>query len=287
MALIDPRPAPGMGRLSVGINLASLALLIWGITTEAHLGFGGRHLVALVLLVFAVVGWLGWVVSRFRCVSRVGPAALAFMGLAGGALTAFAALAVTFLGVAALGATVAWTLDVAGWLAAAGPAAMLVSVPAAGHKLGIVLGGVAAALAGTVIGISRRQSQQHTAQAALVQISEARADAELARAELLAGRNHLARELHDVLAHTLSALSVQLEALDALISAGPATTPKVRDQLDSTKRLVRGGLDEARGAVQALREDAPPLEKQLARLVSERQAGLEVAGPPRQLAADV
>ena len=58
-------------------------------------------------------------------------------------------------------------------------------------------------------------------QSARVQVSEAQAEAERARAELLAGRNHLARELHDILAHTLSALSLQLEALNALIDAGP------------------------------------------------------------------
>lgn len=287
IALSDSGPLAGLGRLSVGISLAGLALLVWGITTEAQVGLGDRHLAALILLVVAVAGWLGWVVTRFRTASRVAAAALVAMGLAGGALTAFAPLAVTFVGVAALGAAIAWTLDVAVWLAAVGPLAMVVSVLAAGHQLGSVVGGLAAALAGTVMGVSRRQSQERTAQAALVAVSEARADAERARAELLAGRNHLARELHDVLAHTLSALSVQLEALDALVSAGSTTTPEVRHQLDSTKGLVRGGLDEARGAVQALREDAPPLEEQLARLAGERHAGLEVAGPPRPLAADV
>ena len=119
-----------------------------------------------------------------------------------------------------------------------------------------------------------------------MQVSEARADAERARAELLAGRNHLARELHDILAHTLSALSLQLEALDALIDVG-RPTPEVRAQPDSLRRLVREGLDEARGAVRALREDAPPLEEQLARLSGDRHASLSVVGVPRRLAPDV
>ena len=120
-----------------------------------------------------------------------------------------------------------------------------------------------------------------------MQVSEARADAERARAELLAGRNHLARELHDILAHTLSALSLQLEALDALIEVGPGPTPEVRAQLDGLRRLVREGLDDARGAVRALREDAPPLEEQLARLSGDRHASLSVEGVPRRLAPDV
>jgi len=96
----------------------------------------------------------------------------------------------------------------------------------------------------------------------------------------------MARELHDVLAHTLSALSLQLEALDALVSTGSSTVA-VREQLDSTKRLVREGMEEARGAVRALREDAPPLEEQLSRLAGDRQAGMHVSGPPRQLSPDV
>ena len=44
-----------------------------------------------------------------------------------------------------------------------------------------------------------------------------RAEVERERAELLSERNHLAREIHDVLAHTLAALSLQLEAFDTVV----------------------------------------------------------------------
>jgi signal transduction histidine kinase len=93
--------------------------------------------------------------------------------------------------------------------------------------------------------------------------------------------------LHDILAHTLSALSLQLQALDALMIAGPPVSAEVRDQLEQIKRLVKEGLDESRGAVQALREDALPLEDQLARLAEGRGAGLTVEGPPRPLRPEV
>jgi signal transduction histidine kinase len=199
----------------------------------------------------------------------------------------FAALAGVFVAVAALGATLGWNDERAWGLASLGPLATLITALAAGHRLTIVLGAVAAAVVGALAGIGRRQSQERAAQAALMEVTEARAEAERARAELLVGRNHLARELHDVLAHTLSALSLQLEALDALMGAGPPTTPEVRGQLDSIKRLVREGLDEARGAVRALREDAPPLELQLARLAGDRHAAIEVSGPPRPLPPDI
>jgi signal transduction histidine kinase len=268
----------------------AVALVAASVASEAHLGFGGRHLAALLLLLVALASWVTWVMIRVRPAPPawpVAPACLALMALTGGALMVVAPVGVVFVAVAALGAAIRWNIERAVWLAALGPLAALISALAAGHKLGIVLWAVAAAVVGTLGGIGRRQSQERAAQAALIEVSEAQAEAERARAELLAGRNHLARELHDVLAHTLSALSVQLEALDALISAGPPTTPEVRGQLDGIKRLVREGLDEARGAVRALREDAPPLEDQLAKLAGDRHAGMKVAGPPRPLPPDV
>ncbi|HUJ64412.1 MAG TPA: histidine kinase, partial [Acidimicrobiales bacterium] len=287
IAFTDSDQVPVSNRLVMALNLIGLSLLAWGVIAEAHPGRGDGRVATLILLGLAVAGWVGWSRMRFR------PAAgrpmfgwLALTALAGGGLAAFTPLAAVFVGVAALGATIAWPLRQAGWIVAAGPAAMLISVAGSGHNFGLVLVGLAAALTATILGASRRQALERTASAARMQVAEARAEAERARAELLDGRNHLARELHDVLAHTLSALSLQLEALDALVSTG-SSTAAVREQLDSTKRLVREGMEEARGAVRALREDAPPLEEQLNRLACDRQAQMLVSGPPRQLSPDV
>jgi signal transduction histidine kinase len=284
IALSEPGRSPSASQLV--ITLAALGLLVWGTASEVRPGLAGRHLAVLVLVVVAVGAWLVWLAIRDR--SRGAQAApLAVMGLAGGALAVFAPLGLTFVGVAALGASLAWPLQHALTVAATGPLAMLVSTSPAGQPYGRVLGAVAAALVGSVLGQSRRQSLERASQAAEVQITQARADAERARAELLAGRNHLARELHDILAHTLSALSLQLQALDAVVGPDPAIRAEVRDQLDQVKRLVREGLDEARGAVQALREDAPPLPDQLARLAGGRGASLSVSGAARPLPPDV
>ncbi len=68
-------------------------------------------------------------------------------------------------------------------------------------------------------------------------------------------RNRLARELHDTLAHTLSAVAVQLEAHDAQLDTDPEDA---RQTLKLAREMVRNGLAEARNAVQALR--ASPLE---------------------------
>lgn len=280
--------APGTHTpLGLAVNLASLALLVWGVTESAHLGLGGRHLVALIALVVAAGAWIVWVLTGFVNQTRPTRLALAAVGLAGGVLTAFAPLGLVFVGVAALGATMTWEPSEAVWIALAGPASMAVTLAAAGKSSAPLGAGAAVVVAGAAMGISRRQSLMATKRYAETRVAEARADAEAARAELLAGRNHMARELHDVLAHTLSALSLHLEALDSVIGRGGDPAPEVREQLDVAKRLVRTGLDEARGAVQALREDLPPLEDQLARLAGDGAAAFEMSGACRPLGPEV
>jgi signal transduction histidine kinase len=68
-------------------------------------------------------------------------------------------------------------------------------------------------------------------------------------------RNRLARELHDTLAHSLSAATVQLEAVRSLWQVDPARAQKLLDETDGT---IRRGLTESRRALQALR--ASPLQ---------------------------
>ncbi|MGB9640454.1 MAG: sensor histidine kinase, partial [Anaerolineales bacterium] len=69
-------------------------------------------------------------------------------------------------------------------------------------------------------------------------------------------RNRLSRELHDTLAHTLSALTVQLEALLTVWNPIP---DKPRQMLEQMLSTTRSGLDETRRALSALR--AAPLEE--------------------------
>jgi len=68
-------------------------------------------------------------------------------------------------------------------------------------------------------------------------------------------RNRLARELHDTLAHTLSAVAVQLEATNSLWDHDPA---EAQAMLRGALTATREGLGEARRAIHALR--ATPLE---------------------------
>ena len=68
-------------------------------------------------------------------------------------------------------------------------------------------------------------------------------------------RNRLARELHDTLAHSLSGIAVQLEAVKTLWEDDSA---RARSMLDQALTDARSGLGEARRAIQALRSS--PLE---------------------------
>lgn len=102
-------------------------------------------------------------------------------------------------------------------------------------------------------------------------------------------RNRLARELHDTLAHSVTAVTVQLEAVQALWSVNAASA---HDMLDSALQTAHNGSKEARRALSALR--ASPLEDaglsvaigNLARSGASRgQLRLELSTPAEEMTA--
>jgi signal transduction histidine kinase len=68
-------------------------------------------------------------------------------------------------------------------------------------------------------------------------------------------RNRMARELHDVLAHTMSGIAVELEGVRAMLRINPE---EAEELLGHSLRAVRAGLTETRRALQSLRSS--PLE---------------------------
>jgi signal transduction histidine kinase len=66
-------------------------------------------------------------------------------------------------------------------------------------------------------------------------------------------RNRLARELHDTLAHSLSALSVSLEAMKTEL---PASESELSRMLDRALDITRSGLNDTRRALKDIRADA-------------------------------
>jgi signal transduction histidine kinase len=106
------------------------------------------------------------------------------------------------------------------------------------------------------------------AEAALEQAR--RAHAAENQASALAERARIAREIHDVLAHSLAAVSVNLQAAEGLLGELPADSrgSEVVQAMECIERAVaftRDGMTETRRAIIALREGA--------------DAGDEAAGP--------
>ncbi|MBT2229521.1 sensor histidine kinase [Nonomuraea sp. NEAU-A123] len=91
-----------------------------------------------------------------------------------------------------------------------------------------------------------------------------------AREAVLAERARIAREIHDILAHSLSAQLVHLEGAKLLLRADK--TDEALDRVVRARDLAKSGLEEARRAVSALREDSPALPQALRTLAEDFQA---------------
>src|SRR4051795_12312426 len=106
----------------------------------------------------------------------------------------------------------------------------------------------------------------------------------------IAERSRVARDMHDVLAHSLSALALQLEGA-RLLARDRGSDPEVVASIERAHHLAAGGLAEARQAIAALRGDELPGPERLAALAdavgehSDATCTLDVTGEPRALAA--
>jgi signal transduction histidine kinase len=196
---------------------------------------------------------------------------------------------------------------------------------------GIVSGAAAEALIGWTAGFIGMWAFGLTRRAYLLRAVEAeqaleqarRAHAAETQAAALAERARIAREIHDVLAHALAAVSVNLQAAEGLLDAVPDKGPELAKVVECVERagaLTKEGMAEARRAILALRDDsggaaagymanaadrpagpaapdpaASPAERLTSRLralVDEHRAagdtavGFAVAGTPRPLGAE-
>ncbi|UBF26166.1 sensor histidine kinase [Kovacikia minuta CCNUW1] len=89
-------------------------------------------------------------------------------------------------------------------------------------------------------------------------------------------RNHIAREIHDSLGHTLTAQNIQLQTAAKLWQRDPN---KAHSFLQQAQPLAATAMQEDRRSVRALREDSeePPLEEAIAHLVKDFQQGTGIA----------
>jgi signal transduction histidine kinase len=112
-----------------------------------------------------------------------------------------------------------------------------------------------------------------------------------AKAAAAAERGRMSREMHDVLAHSLSALALQLETT-RLLARSRDVDAEVTQAIDRAHHLAVSGLDEARRAIATERGDELPGPERIGALVDAfaEQSGLPVAvevhGEPRALAPE-
>jgi len=114
--------------------------------------------------------------------------------------------------------------------------------------------------------VARLREEEARAKELLAELQATR-DAQV-EAATLNERTRIAREIHDVLAHTLAALAVQLESARVMLYQSNAD-PEAQATLERSHRLAKEGLEEVRRAVSALRGDQVPGPGRLRELVSE------------------
>lgn len=149
----------------------------------------------------------------------------------------------------------------------------------------LVLGMVAVFVLAATLGFSRRQSRLAAAGAQLLAAERLVAAHDRVRSAALEERARIARDIHDVLAHSLGGLVVQLDAIEALLEVGDVAGATSR--VAAGRRLAASGLREARSVVSTLAPLARPEDDLDSLLADHRDLGGTVSlvetGAPRAL----
>ena len=148
---------------------------------------------------------------------------------------------------------------------AAGVLATEVSGLAFSSSIGTLIGLPLVIASGAVVGRNRGAYRIQAEQAAALLAQREQLQAEQRRADLLDERTRIAREIHDVLAHSLGALSIQIQAARSVLT-DRSDIDRASELLAAAQRMAAEGLAETRRAVHALRAGTLPLEQELARV---------------------
>jgi signal transduction histidine kinase len=202
----------------------------------------------------------------------------------GQSLVAFAAVAAV-----AAGAETEWPQAIA--VTVAGILPLWIVGPFVGSTLGTLAGYPLLIAATLSLGRNRRSYRVQAEQAAALVEQYERLRAEQRRADVLDERTRIAREIHDVLAHSLGALGIQIQAAKAVLT-DHRDIDRAVEVLSTAQRMAADGLTETRRAVHALRVDSLPLDDELAAAVeTHRQryqvpVTFETSGAARPLSPD-
>ena len=258
---------------------------------------GARGTAIAVMLGVCAAAWISWVFSLRR--DRLMTWSLVVMGGAGGVLAGLTpnspAVAVGCVAVFGAGARLSTVASLG--VTAETVAAFLATGLVTGIPTAELLGYAWAFVGLWTVALTRNEFVIRAIHAERTLLETERAREAETQAAAFAERARIARDLHDVLAHSLAAVSVNLQAAEGLLTSGtlPADNPelvKAIECIDRAGTLTRDGLAAAKRAVLALRDDAAPLPDQLASLAERyRAAGepavnLEVSGEVRPIPAE-
>ncbi|MDV9172785.1 histidine kinase [Streptomyces sp. W16] len=267
--------------LAWAVRLLVIGMLLWGAFTGDHVhgwalagGIAG-------ILVTAALAWAFW---RTTLAHRLWPSV---------------ALIAALLGIAIAGQAVGFTVPaLVVWcgcavsslerlpIAVAVPvtSVSLATFAAVNNDVWLTTAVTTAGLA--LAGYTLRLDAEARGNAQRLLTQERMARAAEAESAALAERARIAREIHDVLAHSLSAQLVHLEAARLLIERG-ADRETILERVVAARGMARDGLAETRQALSALRGEMTPLEDFLTEIVA-TTAGAEVTvtGDRRQLSAE-
>jgi signal transduction histidine kinase len=290
----DWQPSPARDAMTAAIITIVAFFAAYG---EAHPQVPGRYFnhglhqphtppaaLLLVVVAGAALAWRHRYPRTVVCVSTAAVVAYSLPGWVNGSSLLLPAIAVgTLAAIVKVYQAIAW---------AAGVLVVLVAATVANNPLGTFGGGTeilpatitVALLAGVAVRTRRldaRNRRDRTAQEAQRRVDEERL--------------RIARELHDVVAHTMATITVQAAAASQLLTVSPE---RAAESLTAIRAASKEGLRELRAILNVLRnadegpDPAAPVSG-LARLdalvAGVRQAGLPVdvavEGPPRPLPA--
>jgi signal transduction histidine kinase len=300
------RSAPGSEPVDAGadpisyrsmrlLGLAAIAVVVTGaFNSDPAPGLRGDHLAVSVAVAAFTLGTIALVRLTDASDSLLVPL-LAVVVVAAAALVGLQPDGPGFLGVFPAVSVAALRLPAraAGAVAGLGIVALAVAWSVGGsHRpvIGIVLNefGVVAFFVLALFVRQHREANDRARQL-IAELNETRAAQ--ARAAALAERQRLAREMHDVLAHSLSGLALNLESARLLADRDGADR-QLRVAIARAQRMAKNGLEEARRAIGMLRDDALPGPDRLAGLAAEFELDtgipctFTVEGDGRELGSD-
>lgn len=267
--------------LALATRLFALGVLLWTTFANSDLSGWGTAAAVLTVILCGAAAWGFWRTTlQHRLVPSVALLGLllaiatvaANTGFRIPALVLWCACGISAIERLPMAAALPLTTVALSAYAAVNNDVWLTTVATAG---GLVLAGYVLRLDAEARGSAQRLLAQERAARA--------AEAESAA---LAERARIAREIHDVLAHSLSAQMVHLEAARLLIERG-ADRETILERVVAARGMAREGLAETRQALSALRGEMSPVEEFLGELVATSDgADVTVTGERQMLPAE-